>query len=77
MKKENLKNDNKEQEQELVSSTEGRQKISDELADILFFVLRFSEKYEFDLTDCFLRKMKKNAERYSVEKFKGKNIKAD
>ncbi len=54
-----------------------RQAIADELADVLFFLLRFSEKYQIDLTGSFVEKMKKNSLKYPVEGFKGKNHKSD
>ncbi len=52
-----------------------RVEISEELADCLFFILRFAQKYNFDLDESFQNKMKKNAERYTVEKAKGSNEK--
>ncbi|MDY5583987.1 MAG: nucleotide pyrophosphohydrolase [Candidatus Merdousia sp.] len=49
--------------------------ISDELADVLFFVLRFAEKNKIDLSEALHRKMKSNEEKYPVEKAKGRNDK--
>lgn len=54
-----------------------RREISNELADILFFVMRFAEKYKIDLASAFAAKMKKNGERYTVSEFKGQNHKAE
>ncbi len=52
-----------------------RQNIADELSDVLYFLLRFAQRYNFDLTSEFLRKMRSNEEKYPVNKFKGSNKK--
>ncbi len=52
-----------------------RQDISDELADVFYFVLAFSDKVGIDLSDALETKMTANAQRYPVEKAKGKNLK--
>jgi NTP pyrophosphatase (non-canonical NTP hydrolase) len=52
-----------------------KKEISEELADILFFVMRLSQKYRIDLSDSLEEKLKKNEERYPVEKSKGSNKK--
>ena len=48
---------------------------SNELSDVFFFVLRFAQKNNIDLTQAFETKMKHNAEKYPVEKAKGSNKK--
>lgn len=60
---------------ELLSDSAFRQKLGFELADVLFFILRFADKYQFDLIKFFEAKMKLNAEKYSVDKSKGSNKK--
>lgn len=52
-----------------------RQKVEDEIADVLFFTLRFAQKYDIDLTSSYFRKMEKNRAKYPVEKSKGSNKK--
>lgn len=52
-----------------------REHVEDELADTLFFVLRFAQMNGIDLGGALDRKMKKNAAKYPVEKIKGKNLK--
>ncbi len=52
-----------------------REKIADELSDVLYFILRFAQKYDFDMTSEFFRKMKSNEEKYPSEKFRGSNKK--
>ena len=49
--------------------------IKHELADVLFFVLRFSQMTGTDLTEAFLEKMKLNEVRYPIDKSKGSNKK--
>jgi NTP pyrophosphatase (non-canonical NTP hydrolase) len=41
-----------------------RERMADELADSLYFILRFAQLYHFDLSDCMDRKMVKNALKY-------------
>jgi NTP pyrophosphatase (non-canonical NTP hydrolase) len=54
-----------------------REKICDELADVLFAVLRFAQLYDIDLTEEFCRKMVENERKYPVEKARGSNKKYD
>jgi uncharacterized protein YabN with tetrapyrrole methylase and pyrophosphatase domain len=61
--------------EELLKQSAQREAISDELADVLFFLLRISQKYDFDLSDAFLKKLQKNKAKYPVEKAKGQNTK--
>jgi len=41
-----------------------RAKMADELADSLYFILRFAQMYNFDLAECLKEKIKKNAAKY-------------
>jgi NTP pyrophosphatase (non-canonical NTP hydrolase) len=41
-----------------------REAIADELADSLFFILRFAGRFGFDLSDSLARKLEKNVKRY-------------
>lgn len=49
--------------------------ISEELADVLYWVLLMSIDLNIDIVDTFEKKMQKNADKYPVEKAKGKHIK--
>lgn len=49
--------------------------IENELADVFFFVLRFAQKNNIDLTHSLFQKMKLNSEKYPVSKAKGSNKK--
>jgi NTP pyrophosphatase (non-canonical NTP hydrolase) len=63
------------QERQALSDPKQRKKIEDELADILFFVLRFSQRFDFDLSRAFRTKLKINTGKYPVKKARGKNLK--
>jgi len=60
---------------ELLRDKKTRNEIEDELADVLFFLLRFSQRFDIDLTAALLRKMEQSEQKYPVEKAKGKNVK--
>lgn len=52
-----------------------RQEIAEELADIFYFVLRLSQKYNIDLSSELLKKLEKNELKYPINKSKGSNKK--
>ncbi|MDA3837141.1 MAG: nucleotide pyrophosphohydrolase [Nanoarchaeota archaeon] len=54
---------------------EKREEIEDELSDILFFVLRIAQMYDINLSSSLNRKIKKNDEKYPVEKARGSHKK--
>jgi len=58
-----------------LNQPEQRQKIGDELADCLFFVVRFAQRFDFDLAQAFAAKMRRNGLKYPVDKARGKNLK--
>ncbi len=60
---------------ERLTAPEFRQDISDELADVLYFVLALSNKLDIDLSAALKAKMAVSARRYPVEKARGKNLK--
>jgi len=64
-----------EEVDELFRDQAGRAGIGEELADILYFVLRFAERYDIDLSEELDRKMKKNEKQYPVERSRGSNRK--
>jgi NTP pyrophosphatase (non-canonical NTP hydrolase) len=61
--------------EKLLQDPIARESIADEMADVLFFLVRMSEKYNFDLSHAFERKLEKNAKKYPIEKAKGSNKK--
>jgi dCTP diphosphatase len=52
-----------------------REDVSDELVDVLYWVLLMANDLEIDLQKEFDRKMAKNAERYPIEKSSGRHSK--
>lgn len=67
---------NTEQVESMMSQPQSRQKVSEEMADVLFFLLRLSQRYNIDLSESFQHKMISNDQRYPVSTFKGKNHKS-
>jgi len=45
------------------------QKISDELADVLIYLISFSNSLNIDITKSFVQKMVKNRKKYSIDEF--------
>jgi NTP pyrophosphatase (non-canonical NTP hydrolase) len=64
-----------EETEEILKSSAGKEEISDEIADILYFTLRFAQKYGIDLSDSLDNKIEKNENKYPVDKAKGSNKK--
>lgn len=52
-------------------------KITHELADIYYYLLRIADLYDIDLNHALEEKMKLNEQKYPVSKVKGKNLKYD
>jgi len=61
--------------QKALTDDRQRSRIGDELADVLFFLLRFADRFDFDLDDALRRKMAMNAKNYPVNKARGSNRK--
>lgn len=64
-----------EQMKELFLNENTREHIEDEVADTLFFLLRFAQMNDLDLGQCIQDKLEKNDKKYPIEKIKGKNLK--
>lgn len=47
------------------------EKVKEELADIFAYALLLAEKYNFDVSEIVMDKIKKNGEKYPVAKAKG------
>jgi len=58
-----------------ILNSDKRKEITEELADIMFFVLRFAQRYDVDLSKEIEEKIKKSAVKYPIEKAKGSNKK--
>lgn len=48
-----------------------KEKIKEELADVMAYSFLLAEKYGFDVKQIMLEKIKKNGKKYPVEKAKG------
>ena len=48
-----------------------KEKVADELADVLVYSLMLAHKQGFDVEEIIMRKMMKNGEKYPVDKAKG------
>jgi len=48
-----------------------KEKIKDELADVIGYALLIAEKYNLDVNEIVLEKIRKNGEKYPVDKAKG------
>ena len=59
----------------MLKDKENRQEISEEMADIFYFLLRLAQKYEIDLSNELSKKISKNEKKYPIEKSKGSNKK--
>ena len=53
------------------------EKVKEELADILNYAFLIAHKYDLDIKDIILAKLKKNAEKYPIDKAKGSAKKYD
>lgn len=56
-------------------NSDRRIEAEEELADIAYFVVRFAQMNNIDLTTAMIRKMEKNNKKYPIEKAKGSNKK--
>jgi len=61
----------------LLSDPEKKELIKNELADIQFFILRFAQMNNIDISESFKKKMIQNEKKYPVHKSKGSNKKYD
>ena len=54
-----------------------KEKVEEELADVFAYAFLLAEKYQFNLEEIVMNKIKKNAEKYPVDKAKGTAKKYD
>lgn len=64
-----------EQDMKEFMSSDRKLEAEEELADLVYFALRFAQMNNIDLTTAIENKMKKNDNKYPVEKAKGSNKK--
>lgn len=66
---------NEKEVTELFKNEKKKEAIEDEIADILYFLVRMAQRYNLDLSEALDRKMVKNDKKYPIEKAKGSNKK--
>lgn len=66
-----------ENDMNALMNSSAKNAIKEELADVLYFVLRFAQMNDIDLSEALENKIKSNNEKYPAEKVKGKNKKYD
>ncbi|MCJ0952534.1 nucleotide pyrophosphohydrolase [Mammaliicoccus sciuri] len=52
-----------------------QERLAEELADVLIYSYMLADNLDFDINDIIRKKLKKNAEKYPVEKSKNRNNK--
>ena len=60
---------------ELLKIRENKKKITEELSDTFYFILRFAQMNKIDLSTELIRKLGINNKHYPIEKSKGSNKK--
>ncbi|MDT3436064.1 nucleotide pyrophosphohydrolase [Haloarcula sp. 1CSR25-25] len=68
---------NKQEQIALIDEPRSREIIEDEMADVLFFLLRFADLYDIDLETALENKLEKNRAQYPEDEYKGRNKKHD
>lgn len=66
-----------EADMQSLMASDKKQKVEEELADVLYFVLRFAQMNNIDLASAVEQKIQKNDAKYPAEKVKGCNKKYD
>lgn len=64
-----------EQVNQLFENPVKKEEITEEIADVLYFLLRLAQLYKIDLTTELVKKIDKNNKKYPIEKVKGLNKK--
>jgi len=64
-----------EEVEELFKNEKKKEDIEDEMADVLYFLIRMAQRYDIDLSEALDKKMEKNKGKYPVEKAKGSSKK--
>ena len=64
-----------EEDMKKLMQTSKKDDVEEELADVLYFVLRFAQMNNIDLSTAIKSKIEKNSKKYPLEKAKGCNKK--
>ena len=60
-----------EESNQVKNMADKKERVEEEIADIFIYLMRIAKKTEVDIEKAVLSKIKKNAEKYPVEKSKG------
>ena len=61
-----------QESRELANDADAKHAIGEEMADVLAYLLNMADVMGIDLSDAFFAKMKRNAEKYPVESYRGR-----
>jgi len=64
-----------QEEKALFDNPEKKKHIEDEMADVLYFLIRLAQRFDIDLSEALDKKMEENNKKYPIDKFKGSNKK--
>lgn len=64
-----------EESEQFLRKKKNLEEVSDELADIAWFLFEFADNFGIDIEKAIEKKLNKNAKKYPVEKSKGNAIK--
>ena len=60
-----------DQARDVMETGDIRENAIDEIADILIYTLAFCNRNNIDIADAVMKKMEKNIQKYTADKFKG------
>jgi NTP pyrophosphatase (non-canonical NTP hydrolase) len=66
---------NEDEQEEFLDDAQKRHEIENELADVLYFLLLFSDSYDVDLEAALQEKIEQNKSQYPQNKYEGSNEK--
>ncbi len=66
-----------EEVEALFNNSKKKEEIQDEMADVLYFLLRIAQLYNLDLSEALESKLDKNNQKYPIDKFKGSHKKCN
>jgi NTP pyrophosphatase (non-canonical NTP hydrolase) len=72
---ENFRFKSEKEIEEMFKSEVKKEHISEEMADILYFLLRLAQRYDVDLSSELNKKIIRNEKKYPIEKSRGSNKK--
>lgn len=62
---------NKEESLNFIKNKKNKEEVSDEFADVMWFLIEFADNWGIDIEEAISKKLLKNAKKYPVHKSKG------